>query len=50
MVASHRSLLVRSQGALYFWSYAYYLSKYYEFLDTVLLALKVGVGAMNDCE
>lgn len=29
------------QGALYFWSYTYYLSKYYEFLDTVLLALKV---------
>jgi GNS1/SUR4 family len=29
------------QGPLYFWSYVYYLSKYYEFLDTVLLTLKV---------
>ncbi|BDA40990.1 Putative elongation of fatty acids protein DDB_G0272012 [Coccomyxa sp. Obi] len=28
------------KGALYFWSYTYYLSKYYEFLDTVLLVLK----------
>ena len=28
------------QGALYFWSYVYYLSKYYELLDTVILALK----------
>ena len=27
-------------GGLWFWSYVYYLSKYYEFLDTVLLALK----------
>lgn len=29
------------QGPLYFWSYWYYLSKYYEFVDTVLLVLKV---------
>jgi hypothetical protein len=29
------------QGPLYFWSYVYYLSKYYELLDTVILALKV---------
>lgn len=28
------------QGPLFFWSYIYYLSKYYEFLDTVILALK----------
>jgi hypothetical protein len=27
-------------GRLYYWSYIYYLSKYYEFLDTVLLALR----------
>mmetsp|Transcript_48795 Transcript_48795/g.72494 ORF Transcript_48795/g.72494 Transcript_48795/m.72494 type:complete len:288 (+) Transcript_48795:152-1015(+) len=25
-----------AQGALYYWSYIYYLSKYYEFLDTIL--------------
>lgn len=30
-----------TQGGLYFWSYVYYLSKYYELLDTVLLILKV---------
>lgn len=29
------------QGGLYFWSYVYYLSKYYELLDTVVLILKV---------
>ena len=28
-------------GVYYFWSYVYYLSKYYELLDTVFLALKV---------
>lgn len=28
------------KGGLYFWSYMYYLSKYYEFIDTFLLALK----------
>eukprot|EP00884_Botryococcus_braunii_P010516 jgi/Botrbrau1/19466/Bobra.0338s0086.1 len=28
------------QGALYYWSYMYYLSKYYEFVDTILLVLK----------
>ncbi|KAK9823087.1 hypothetical protein WJX72_000106 [[Myrmecia] bisecta] len=28
------------QGPLYFWSYMYYLSKYYEFIDTILLVLK----------
>lgn len=27
-------------GRLYFWSYLFYLSKYYELLDTVLLVLK----------
>lgn len=27
-------------GRLYFWSYIYYLSKYYEFLDTVLLVVR----------
>ena len=30
------------QGPLYFWSYVYYLSKYYEFLDTFILVWKVG--------
>jgi len=29
-----------SQGAIYFWSYMFYLSKYYEFLDTVFIVLK----------
>lgn len=29
-----------AQGRLYFWSYLFYLSKYYELLDTVLLVLK----------
>ena len=28
------------QGRLYFWSYLFYLSKYYELLDTVLLVFK----------
>eukprot|EP00959_Pyramimonas_sp_CCMP1952_P458730 9477115-Pyramimonas_sp.AAC.1 len=28
------------KGALYFWSYIYYLSKYYELLDTVILVLR----------
>eukprot|EP00291_Cryptomonas_curvata_P022724 CAMPEP_0172166528 /NCGR_PEP_ID=MMETSP1050-20130122/9035_1 /TAXON_ID=233186 /ORGANISM="Cryptomonas curvata, Strain CCAP979/52" /LENGTH=231 /DNA_ID=CAMNT_0012837155 /DNA_START=93 /DNA_END=784 /DNA_ORIENTATION=- len=27
-------------GRLYFWSYLFYLSKYYEFLDTVFIVLK----------
>ncbi len=27
-------------GSLPFWSYVFYLSKYYEWLDTVFLALK----------
>jgi len=30
----------RAKGPLYFWVYIFYLSKYYEFLDTVLLVLK----------
>ena len=30
----------RPNGALWFWSYVYYLSKYYELLDTVLQLLK----------
>jgi len=29
------------QGGLYFWSYIYYLSKFYEFFDTILNVLKV---------
>ena len=29
------------QGGLYFWSYVYYLSKFYEFFDTILNVLKV---------
>jgi len=28
------------KGALYFWSYIYYLSKYYELFDTVILVLR----------
>lgn len=34
-----------SQGGLYFWSYIYYLSKFYEFFDTILNVLKVGCSA-----
>ena len=29
-----------AEGPLYFWSYIYYLSKYYEMLDTVLVVLQ----------
>ena len=29
------------QGPVYFWSYMYYLSKFYELLDTVILVVKV---------
>lgn len=28
------------KGQLFFWSYMYYLSKYYEFIDTLLLLLR----------
>jgi fatty acid elongase 3 len=28
------------RGRLFFWSYVYYLSKFYEFLDTILLLFK----------
>ena len=31
---------IERSGRLFFWSYVYYLSKYYEFLDTALLLLK----------
>ena len=31
------------QGPLYFWSYMYYLSKFYELLDTVILVVKVSM-------
>ena len=30
----------QSKGPLFFWSYVYYLSKYYEMLDTVLVLLQ----------
>ena len=33
--------VVGLQGPLFFWSYVYYLSKYYELLDTALLVIKV---------
>lgn len=35
------------QGRLYWWSYVYYLSKYYEFLDTLLLGLKVSLTCLS---
>jgi len=31
---------VKAEGSLYFYSYIYYLSKYYELLDTILQLLK----------
>ena len=34
------SVSTRPEGPLFFWSYIYYLSKYYELLDTVLQLLK----------
>lgn len=34
------------QGRLYWWSYVYYLSKYYEFFDTLLLGLKVSLRCL----
>ncbi|CAE8623799.1 unnamed protein product [Polarella glacialis] len=34
------SMTARADGALYFWSYIYYLSKYYEMIDTVLVLLQ----------
>jgi len=34
------SVDTQPRGALFFWSYVYYLSKYYELLDTVLQLLK----------
>eukprot|EP00897_Mesotaenium_endlicherianum_P005527 jgi/Mesen1/5001/ME000025S04401 len=33
-------LNTRAQGRVFFWSYVYYLSKFYELLDTLLLVLK----------
>jgi hypothetical protein len=39
-----------ARGPFYFWSYVYYLSKYYELLDTVFLAAKgklQGWGGLN---
>ena len=35
------------QGRLYWWSYVYYLSKYYELLDTLLLGLKVSLTSLS---
>ena len=29
-----------NQGSLYFWVYVFFLSKFYEWLDTVLMVLK----------
>lgn len=37
------------QGPLFFWSYVYYLSKYYEFVDTALLVVKVPFLLMQPC-
>jgi len=34
---------VSLQGSLFFWSFIYYLSKFYEYIDTILLVLKVGL-------
>lgn len=34
-------MLLTIQGPLFFWSYCYYLSKYYELLDTAILVVKV---------
>eukprot|EP01018_Ginkgo_biloba_P019514 Gb_31554 [translate_table: standard] len=30
----------RSMGPVFFWSYVFYLSKYYEFVDTIILVLR----------
>ena len=35
------------QGPLFFWSYIYYLSKYYEFIDTALLVIKVRLAGLS---
>ncbi len=31
---------MHTRGPLWFWVYVHYLSKYYEFLDTIFLVLK----------
>ena len=38
--ASAAPSLTRNSGALFFWCYIFYLSKYYDFFDTLLLVLR----------
>ena len=40
-------LVTVPRGALWYWSYVYYLSKYYELLDTVLQLLKLPDGTVK---